>query len=202
MQPEHPPLVLASGSGARRGLLEGAGLRFVVQPTELDEAAVKQQARAAGESAEQAALRLALAKAAAVSAQAPDALVIGADQILVCRAAWYDKPADLASARTQLLELRGRTHGLATAVACVRAGQPVWQHVETPRLAMRAFSAEFLDAYLAVEGDRVLGSVGAYRLEGPGVLLFDRVQGDHSAILGLPLVPLLRFLRDSGLLLA
>lgn len=201
MQNAAPQLILASGSATRRTLLSAAGVRFEARTADVDEPVLKRLAREAGDTAEQAALRLAAAKAAAVSAEAPQALVIGADQILVLDDAWYDKPADLAAARTQLLALRGRTHGLATGVVCFRDGRPEWRHVETPRLTLREFSPDFLDAYLALEGERVLGSVGAYRLEGPGVQLFAQVQGDHSAILGLPLLPLLDFLRSAGALL-
>ncbi len=143
---------------------------------------------------------LAEMKARRVSARHPDAVVIGADQILVCEQAWFEKPGDLASARDQLLALRGRTHVLATAVLCFAGGQRVWQHLAQPRLGMRMFSEAFLDAYLASEGDRVLSSVGAYRLEGLGVHLFERIEGEHSAILGLPLLPLLGFLRQHGVL--
>ncbi len=126
--------------------------------------------------------------------------MIGADQILVCEQTWFDKPADLATVRTQLRSLRGKTHVLATGVVCHRGGRRVWQHVTQPRLTMRAFSDEFLDAYLAADGESLLSSVGAYRLELLGVHLFDRVEGDHSDILGLPLLPLLGFLRQHGVL--
>jgi septum formation protein len=194
-------LILASASTARRAVLAGAGLRFTARPAAIDEAAIKDAARSEGLDATAAALRLADAKAAWVARQEPQALVVGADQILVCDGAWYDKPEDLAAARRQLLALRGRTHALATAVACRTGDKLLWQHTALPRLTMRAFSEPFLDAYLAAEGDRVLGSVGAYRLEGPGVQLFARVEGDHATILGLPLLPLLVFLRDAGAVL-
>ncbi len=148
---------------------------------------------------------LAEAKARRVAARrrAPgdDALVIGADQILVCDGAWFGKPADAAAARAQILALRGKTHELATALVCWRAGERVWGHVETPRLTMRAFSDAFLDAYLEAEGEAVLSSVGAYRLEGLGAHLFAAVRGEHAAVLGLPLLPLLGFLRGHGVLL-
>lgn len=201
MQADVPPLILASASTARRAVLAGAGLRFTARPAAIDEAAIKDAARSEGLDATAAALRLADAKAAWVARQEPQALVVGADQILVCDGAWYDKPEDLAAARRQLLALRGRTHALATAVACRTGDKLLWQHTALPRLTMRAFSEPFLDAYLAAEGDRVLGSVGAYRLEGPGVQLFARVEGDHATILGLPLLPLLVFLRDAGAVL-
>ena len=191
-------LVLASGSATRRALLAAAGLAFEVRVAPVDEAAVKAAARAEGASAADTAMLLAEMKAARVSRALPEAVVIGADQILVCEGRWFDKPADLAAARGQLLELRGRVHVLATAVVCLRAGSRVWGHVATPRLTMRAFSEAFLDDYLAREGGAALSSVGAYRLEGMGVQLFDTVEGEHAAVLGLPLSPLLGFLRQAG----
>ena len=201
LQRDTPRLVLASASASRRAVLTAAGLRFDVRPADVDEAALKHAARSEKADAATAALRLADAKAAWVAAAMPDALVVGADQILVCNGAWFDKPADLAAARTQLQMLRGRTHILATAVVCRRGGRSLWQYVAEPRLVMRRFSDGFLDAYLAMEGGHVLGSVGAYRLEGPGAHLFSDVNGEHTAILGLPLLPLLEFLRRSGVLL-
>ncbi len=191
-----PPLVLASQSTARAALLTAAGLRFEARPARVDEAAVKQACRAEGADAAGAALTLAGLKARRI--RDPDALVIGADQILVCDETWFDKPADLDGARTQLQALRGQTHRLVTAVVCVRGGQEVWRHVTEPRLRMRGFSDAFLDEYLASEGDAILACVGAYRLEGLGIHLFDDVQGEHAAILGLPLLPLLGFLRQHG----
>ena len=144
---------------------------------------------------------LAEAKAARIARRHPGALVIGADQMLVCEGRWFDKPPDMATARAQLLALRGRPHELMTAMVCWRGGQRIWQHLARPRLVMREFSEAFLDAYLAAEGEAVLGSVGAYRLEGPGIQLFASVEGEHSAILGLPLLPLLGFLRQHGVLI-
>lgn len=200
LQNPTPPVILASASSARRALLDAAGISFSAQPARIDEQAVKQSARADCASAADAALALAELKAARIAQRTPEALVIGADQILVCDQAWFDKPPDLVAARSQLRSLRGKTHVLATAVACHRGGRRVWQHVAQPRLTMRAFSDEFLDAYLAAEGDSVLSSVGAYRLESLGVHLFDRIEGNHSDILGLPLLPLLGFLRQHGVL--
>ena len=194
LQADTPRLILASGSAARRDLLAGAGLRFEVRAVAVDEAALREAARAEGVGAREAALLLAEAKAARI--RDPEALVIGADQILLCDDRWLEKPADLAAARAQLRFLRGREHRLVSAVVCRRHGHPVWDHVAEARLVMRPFSDEFLDVYLALEGDAVLGSVGAYRLEGPGIQLFDRVEGDHATILGLPLLPLLGFLRQ------
>jgi septum formation protein len=203
IQRPDPPLVLASASAARRAVLAAAGLRFTAEAAAVDEAAIKESARAEGIPPGEAATVLAEAKARRVSRRAPNgALVIGADQILVCEGAWFDKPADAAAARAQLLALRNKAHELQTAVVCWRGGERVWGHVETPRLTMRAFSDAFLDAYLEAEGEAVLSSVGAYRLEGLGAHLFSAVRGEHAAVLGLPLLPLLGFLRGHGVLLA
>jgi septum formation protein len=198
LQVTAPPLVLASGSATRRALLQAAGLRFEAVAPDVDEAAIKRAQRAEGASPEAAALALATAKAHAVNA--PDALVIGADQLLVCEDAWFDKPADLAAARHQLLRLRGRWHRLVTSVVCCRGGLTVWRHVATPKLEMRSFSERFLDAYLAAEAAHVTASVGAYRLEAAGMHLFTAVEGEHAAILGLPTLALLAFLREQAIL--
>lgn len=196
MPPE--PLVLASASRARAALLAAAGLEFAVDAADLDEDAIKRQFRAAARPAEACAQALALAKARVVSARCRDALVIGADQLLVCDDTWFDKPLDRATARNQLGALRGRTHRLVTAVCVVRDSEVLWREANAPSLTMRAFSDAFLDAYLAAEGEAILGSVGAYRLEGRGIQLFSNIDGDHFAILGLPLLQLLAFLRDRG----
>ena len=196
-----PQLILASASASRRALLAGAGLMFEVRPADVDEATAKRDAWATGMSAETAALRLADLKAAAIARHEPEALVIGADQILVCDGAWYDKPSDIAEAREQLCALRGRCHTLATGVVCQQRGSRVWHDAATPHLTMRNFSDDFLDRYLAAEADTVTSTVGAYRLEGLGMQLFDAIAGDHSAILGLPLLPLLSFLRQRRVLI-
>ncbi len=201
LQSPIPPLILASASPARRALLAACGLDFRALPAAVDEQALKQSARGEGSSAGEAALLLAETKAQRLSRRHPEALIIGADQILVQDGTWFDKPADEAAARAQLRTLRGQWHMLETALVCVAAGERVWHHLARPRLHMRPFSEAALEAYLAIEGEHVTGSVGAYRLEGPGALLFDRVEGEHSAILGLPLLPLLGFLRQRGVLL-
>jgi len=193
-------LILASGSPVRAHLLAAAGAVFRVEPAQVDEAAVKRLFRAERREAPECALALAEAKARQVSRREPQALVIGADQILVCDGEWFDKPPDLGAARAQLQALRGRTHLLASAVCATRAGERIWECRSVPRLTMRNFSDAFLDDYLAGEGEAVLGSVGAYRLEARGVQLFDHVDGDHLAILGLPLVELLGFLRECGVM--
>ena len=200
LQAEQPRLVLASQSAARAGLLAAAGLRFEARPARVDEAAVKEACRAEGLDAADCALTLAGLKAERV--RDPGALVIGADQLLVCEGAWFDKPADLDGARDHLRALRGRTHTLVTAVVCQRGGQEAWHHVASPALVMRRFSDAVLDAYVDAEGEALLSCVGAYRMEGAGIHLFDRIEGEHSAILGLPMLPLLGFLRQHGALAA
>lgn len=198
LQAEAPRLVLASASASRRALLEAAGLRVEVRPAHVDEAALKQGARAEGLDSANAALLLADAKARRVAAQEPDALVIGCDQLLVCDGQWFDKPADLNEARAHLRALRGRTHTLVTAALCRRGEQRLWHAVARPRLTMRPFSDAFLETYLSLEAEHVTASVGAYRLEGAGAHLFATVEGEHAAILGLPLLALLGFLRGHG----
>jgi septum formation protein len=202
LQRPAPRLILASASTSRRALLTAAGLSFAVQPAPIDEAAAKRSARASGATAAEAALLLADLKARHVAQAAPDAMVIGADQILVCDGAWFDKPPDIAAAREQLRTLRGRSHELATAVVCQAGQTRVWHHIAQPHLTMRDASDAFIDAYLQAEGDDVTGTVGAYRLEGRGAHLFIRVEGEHSAVLGLPLLPLLGFLRQHGVLMS
>lgn len=197
-----PRLVLASASSARRAVLEAAGLRFDALPAAVDEAAIKEAAQAEAIPPADTALMLADAKAERIARRDPEALVIGCDQLLVCEERWFDKPADLAAARVQLQALRGRTHQLVTAVVCHRHGQRIWQHVAVPRLTMRPVSDAFLDAYLEAEATAVTQSVGAYRIEGPGVQLFSKVEGEHAAILGAPLLALLGFLRQHGVLVS
>lgn len=197
-----PRLILASGSAARRAVLEQAGLAFETVPSDVDESVIKQQAREARLDAGAASLRLARAKAGAVSALYPEAWVIGGDQILSSDETWFDKPGTMEVARTQLRRLRGRTHELHTALVLTRGGVEQWSHLACPRLVMRDFSEAFLDAYLVAEGPSLLGCVGACRVEGPGIMLFDRIEGEHAAILGVPLLALLAHLRAIGLLRA
>ena len=189
-------LILASASASRARLLRAAGIEVVVEPAVLDEQVLKRAFRADRREAGECAVALAEAKAQQISQRHPRALIIGADQILVCEGAWFDKPSSLSDARAQLEILRDRAHELATAACVVRAGERIWHGISTPRLTMRHFSSSFLDEYLADEGAEVLSSVGVYRLEGRGIQLFERIEGDYFAILGLPLVELLAFLRD------
>ena len=200
-QMEDPPLILASGSATRATLLRAAGLRFEVATPGVDEAAIKEAAQAEGIPPADAALLLAEAKAARVSRRRPEALVIGADQLLVCEGAWFDKPADAEAAEAQLARLAGRRHELVTAVLCHRGGARVWQHVVAPRLTMRELRPDVIADYVAAEGEAVTRSVGAYRVEGLGLRLFRRIEGEHTEILGLPMLPLLGFLRQHGVLL-
>ena len=193
-----PQLILASSSQVRARLLGAAGLRPLIAPPQVDESGVRDSLRAAGASPAQVADALAELKALRVSNAGSDPFVIGADQVLTCDGVWFDKPADLGGARRQLRQLRGRTHVLTSAVVVARGGAAVWRHAESARLTMRRFSDEFIDAYLAQLGDAALNSVGAYQLEGLGIQLFERIEGDFFCILGLPLLPLLAFLREHG----
>ena len=201
VQAPEPRVILASQSRFRAAMLAGAGVAAEAMPAHVDEAEVKAAAQAEGRSAADAALLLASLKAERIARRHPDALVIGGDQILVCEDAWFDKPPDLDTARAHLRRLRGRTHRLETAILCQRGGQRVWQHVARPELTMRNFSDAFLERYLALEGEVLTTTVGAYRIEGPGAQLFSRVSGEHAAIMGLPLLPLLAFLRQHRVLM-
>lgn len=189
------PLMLASKSTARRALLEAAGIPVEIEPASIDERAV--EARAGLEDAAKAAALLAREKARAVAEKHPGRLVLGADQTLALGQRRFSKAPDRAAAREQLVALRGKTHTLHSAVAVVQAGTVVFEHVAAAHLTMRAFSDGFLDSYLDTVGDAATASVGGYQLEGVGVQLFERVEGDHSTILGLPLLPLLDWLRRS-----
>jgi septum formation protein len=191
-------VVLASASAARAALLEQAGLEVVRDPAGVDEAAVKASFRQEGFDAASCAAALAEAKATRVSERHRDALVIGADQILVHDERWLDKPRDRAEAHAQLADLRGSRHELVTAVAVAKNGATLWRHTDCAFLYMRSFSDAFLAAHLDTAGDAALASVGAYQLEGVGAQLFARIEGDYFSILGLPLLPLLEFLREHG----
>lgn len=190
-----PGLILASKSAARAGILRGAGLSFEQVAAGVDEDSIKAGLRAEGASPLKQAELLAETKALKASRARPE-IVLGADQMLDLDGEGFDKPPSLEAAREQLLRLRGRTHILQTAlVACIE-GAPVWRHVAQPRLTMRAFSDAFLDNYIEQEAATLLDTVGGYRLEGRGAQLFERIEGDFFSILGLPLLPLLTWLRD------
>lgn len=193
-------IVLASASATRRSLLEQAGVPFVVDTAAVDEAAVKGAMRQETANPARVAEVLAELKATRVSSRHPGAIVIGADQMLDCEGAWFDKPESVEAARVQLLALRGRSHRLTSSVVAVRDGTRLWHHTEAAKLTMRQFSDAFLDQYLAAAGAAATTSVGAYQLESLGAQLFMTVEGDHFTILGLPLLPLLDFLRENGVL--
>lgn len=186
-------LILASTSAARKALLAGAGLRFEASPAQIDERAL--EAQLLGKAPEAVARQLAEAKALEVSRRRPGATVVGGDQVLAFENALLHKPADFTAARDQLDRLRGKLHHLHSGVALARDGELLWSVTHTARLLMREFSDAERDTVLALEGEAVLASVGAYRLEGPSVRLFAAIDGDYFTILGLPLLPLLTALR-------
>jgi septum formation protein len=193
-------LILASASTSRARMLTDAGVTFAVAPAHVDEDAVKESLLAEGVEAAGVADALAELKAVRISASNPDALVLGADQVLSFEGELISKMPDLASARALLKRLSGKRHELISAAVLARAGAPLWRHSGRVRLSMRILSDAFLDAYLAEEGEALLTGVGCYRLEGRGAQLFERVEGDYFSVLGLPLLPLLAQLRELGVL--
>lgn len=196
--PDHLPVILASGSATRAELLRRAGLEVTQRAAAVDEDSIKASFAAEGASAIECATVLAEMKATRISARFPGSLVIGADQILDLGGRWFDKPVTLDVARRQLRDLRGKTHELVSASVAALNGSRIWADHDIAYLTMRDFSDAFLDDYLQLAGQAVLGSVGAYHYEGLGVQLFDRATGDYYTILGLPLLRLLEFLRGHG----
>ena len=194
-------IVLASKSPARAALLQGAGLIFETMSSGVDEEALKAGLVAEGASPRDIADALAEMKAVRASRRTPG-LVIGADQTLDLEGALVDKAETMDEARARLISLRGKKHVLHSAVVVARDGQPIWREVKSASLWVRAFSDAWLEGYLAREGDQLLGSVGCYRLEGEGVQLFERIDGDYFTILGLPMLGLLDLLRRHGELAA
>ena len=176
-------------------MLRAAGIDVTAIPARIDEEAVRESMAAESASPRETADLLAELKARHVSSMHRDALVIGADQILVCEGRPYAKPQDRNEAAKHLAAFSGKTHTLVTAVCAARGGEIIWRVLETPNLAMRPLSAEFIDRYLDAAGEAVLGSVGVYHLEGVGAQLFTKIEGDYFSILGMPLFPLLDFLR-------
>ena len=193
--------VLGSGSAGRRMLLENAGLSFEVMPAQVDEAAIREDfLRTHGpEDMPLLAEELAAAKALEVSRRT-EKPVLGGDQILVLDGEVFSKPRDMDEARAHLRRLRGRTHHLISALAVAEKGKIVWRHRDAAAMTMRAFSDAFLEHYLQQVGERALSSVGCYQVEGPGIQLFERIEGDYFTIVGLPLLPFLHWLRERGLL--
>ena len=190
-------VILASKSAARAAVLTGAGVAFDVAVAGVDEDVVKTGLLAEGASVRDVADALAELKAVKIS-QRRQGFVVGADQTLEFEGRLYDKAETLEEARERLRALRGKPHKLHSAVVVAKEGAAIWREVATATLTMRDFSDEFLDTYLAAEGSESLGSVGCYRLEGPGAQLFSKIEGDYFAILGLPLMGLLDLLRRRG----
>ena len=191
-------IVLASGSPFRRKMLQDAGLAIEAIPARIDERAVEQATQGSGVTPAELAAILAEAKALDVSEHLPGRLVIGADQTLSLGDEVLHKPRDMEEARRRLLALSGRTHELNSAVVIARDGAVVWRHVVTARLAMRDLDPAFIGRHLSRVGEKALSSVGAYQIEGEGIQLFEKIDGDHFTIIGLPLLPLLAELRKLG----
>jgi septum formation protein len=195
------PIVLASASPTRIALLRNAGLEFTAVAAQIDERAIEAALAASARPPAEIAAALAEAKALSVVASRAGALVIGADQVLSADGRAWHKPSSIGEARDQLIALSGRTHELHSAIAVAREGTIGWRHSETVRLTMRPLTAGFIDDYLSRVGREALRSVGSYQIEGPGIQLFERIAGDYFAILGLPLLPLLAYLRNAGAIL-
>ena len=193
-------LILASGSPVRRQLMENAGLDFLAIPAGIDERAVEQPLAEAGASPEDIALVLAEAKATEVSQRRPGALVIGSDQTLSLGDEVLHKVQNMEGARRRLMELSGRTHHLNSAIALVRNGETLWRHVSVASLTMRQLQGAQIGRHLSQAGDAVLSSVGAYQIEGLGIRLFEKIEGDTFTIMGLPMLPLLAELRRLGVI--
>ena len=191
-------LILASQSAIRLELLRNAGLKVRAVQPQVDETAIKARCRDAGNSTEQASVLLALAKSRGVSSNEPNALVVGADQILDFEGDWLDKPRNRADAEDQLRRLSDHTHRLVTGICLVRSEEEVWRHSEAATLSMVALDEPAIDRYLDAVGDNAYDSVGAYQIERHGIGLFRYISGDHFSILGLPLLPLIHALRARG----
>jgi septum formation protein len=192
-----PDLILASGSTTRQNILRQAGVDFSVEVSHVDEDSIKAAMIAEGGTATMGAENLGEFKARKVANSNPNSLVIGADQILSINDIWFDKPVDMDHARAHLKSFSGKTHFLHTSVSVLHGDQVLWHHNEICKMTMRDLSEEFISDYLDQEGEAVLTSVGAYRLEGLGAQLFSKIEGDFFTILGLPLLPLLEFLRNN-----
>ncbi len=194
------PLILASKSPFRAALLKNAGVEFSTASAAIDERAVEAPLYKSGATPEEVAQVLAEAKALDVSESNPGAVVIGCDQTLSLGDEIFHKPADMEAARRQLLQFSGKTHQLNSAVVLVKDGETLWRHVSVARMTMRALEPGFVGRYLGRVGDVALASVGAYQVEGPGIQLFERIDGDYFTIVGLPLLPLLAKLRKEKLI--
>jgi septum formation protein len=191
-------LVLASASPFRAQLLTSAGLQIETDPAHIDERAVEQPLIEAGLDGDDLAMMLAIAKAQDVSPRHPSKIVIGGDQTLTLNGEAFHKPADMQAARTHLLKLSGQTHQLNSAICLVRDGEVLWEHTGVAYMTMRALTPQFIGRHLSQVGDAALTSVGAYQVEGPGIQLFEKIEGDYFTILGMPMIPLLNALREMG----
>lgn len=193
-------LILASGSPYRKALLENAGIDIEAVPAHVDERAVEATLEGSGLTPDDVAGVLAEAKADEVSGRKRGALVLGCDQTLSLGEDVLHKPADMEAARRQLLRMSGKTHSLNSALVLMRDGETLWRHVSVANLTMRELSPTFIGRYLAAVGDKALTSVGAYQIEGRGIQLFEKIDGDYFTIVGLPLLPLLAELRRMGVI--
>lgn len=198
--PSHAPLVLASQSQIRLKILRDSGILVEAAPARVDEASVKSAMLDQGEPPRNIADALAELKARKIAQKSPERLVLGADQVLVRDGILFDKPDTVEQAHAQLLQLRNKSHELLSAAVIFADGQPVFRHIGRAKLTMRNFSDRFLEDYLGDQGDAVLHSVGAYKIEDIGVQMFSRIEGDYFSILGLPLLEVLDYLRVRGVL--
>ncbi len=196
------PIILASASRSRAAMLVASGLKIKIEPADINEASVKDACLREGRNVDYVAALLARKKAELISGRNREAFVIGADQMLDCGGTWFDKPIDLASAANTLKAIRGRCHDLVTSVSVVQYEKEIWHKTERATLQVREFSDYFIEQYLQNVGELALTSVGAYQLEGQGAQLFEKIEGDYFTILGLPLLPLLSFLRAQNLILS
>ena len=181
-------------------MLAAAGIDAIIDPPNIDEGMIKKDCKARGLSAAATADALAVAKAAAIAARHPGCIVLGADQMLECDGEWFDKPSDRAAAIAQIGRLSGKLHTLFSATAAMRDGEVTWRSLEMADLTVRPLSAAFIESYVDRIGDALLSSVGGYQMEGLGIQLFSKIVGEHSTILGMPLLPLLEFLRGEGVI--
>ena len=194
-------IILASGSQSRRAVLTAAGIEADTIKPNVDEDAAKASFRASDMKVRDQAMQLAELKSVKISMREPG-LVIGCDQMLSLDGEAFDKPVDLADARNHLVKLSGKAHTLETAIVISEEGKPVWRYLARPKLTVRPLSDAFIDTYVEAIGEPLLSTVGAYQLEGLGAQLFTRIDGDYFSILGLPLLPLLDYLRTRGVLLS
>lgn len=195
----HIPLILASASSSRKEMLTAAGLEFKAVPAEVDEEELKRAALAENIPPPDAATMIAEMKAQKISARHPNAFVLGADQLLVCQDDWYSKPKSEAEAKASLHRLAGRSHELVTAAVIYQASRRIWHHIETPKISIRPLTETEISAYINAMGEDIYRTPGVYLMEGLGAQIISKISGCPYAVLGLPLLALLEFLREHGL---